>query len=134
VHEKRIEIRWRDMDAFRHVNHAVFVTYLEEVRDEVMAAALSGVGDVDDFVMVHLEVDYRRPLTQGDDIVVARCGVHRVGRSSVHTREEVRTVAGDLAATAVSVMVPVERATGSSRRLTDAERAAFEARLEPSAP
>jgi acyl-CoA thioesterase FadM len=29
VHEKRIEIRWRDVDAFRHVNNAVYATYLE---------------------------------------------------------------------------------------------------------
>jgi acyl-CoA thioesterase FadM len=24
LHEKRIEIRWRDVDAYRHVNNAVF--------------------------------------------------------------------------------------------------------------
>jgi len=31
---KRIEIRWRDMDGFGHVNNAVYLTYLEEARDE----------------------------------------------------------------------------------------------------
>src|SRR3982751_3811505 len=34
MHEKRIEIRWRDVDAYGHVNNAVYLTYLEEVRDE----------------------------------------------------------------------------------------------------
>jgi hypothetical protein len=34
VHEKQIEIRWRDQDAYGHVNNAVYLTYLEEVRDE----------------------------------------------------------------------------------------------------
>ena len=38
--ERRIQIRWRDMDGFGHVNNAVFLTYLEEGRDEFMAAAL----------------------------------------------------------------------------------------------
>ena len=30
MHEKEIEIRWRDLDPYGHVNHAVFLTYLEE--------------------------------------------------------------------------------------------------------
>ena len=28
---KRCEIRWRDMDAFQHVNNSVYLTYLEEL-------------------------------------------------------------------------------------------------------
>ena len=36
MHEKQIEIRWRDMDAFKHVNNAVYATYLEECRDELV--------------------------------------------------------------------------------------------------
>ena len=50
-HEKRIEIRWRDLDALGHVNNAVYATYLEECCDEWAARALPrrrrplGVGD-----------------------------------------------------------------------------------------
>ena len=40
MHEKRIEIRWRDLDAYRHVNNAVYSTYLEECRDEWLERAL----------------------------------------------------------------------------------------------
>jgi acyl-CoA thioester hydrolase len=130
MHEKRIEVRWRDMDGFRHVNNAVFLTYLEECRDELMASVLGGVGDLDDFVLAHVEVDYRRQLTQDDDAVVVRCSVERIGSSSVHTREEIRTEAGEIAANAASVMVPLAPDGAGARPLTDAERAAFEARLE----
>ena len=28
MHEKQIEIRWRDQDAYGHVNNAVYLTYL----------------------------------------------------------------------------------------------------------
>ena len=28
-----MNVRWRDLDALDHVNHAVFLTYLEEGRD-----------------------------------------------------------------------------------------------------
>jgi acyl-CoA thioester hydrolase len=44
-HEKRIEIRWRDVDAYRHVNNAVYATYLEECRDEWLERALGAAGD-----------------------------------------------------------------------------------------
>jgi acyl-CoA thioesterase FadM len=57
--------------------------------------------------------------------VVATCTLDRLGRSSVHTAEEIRTTAGEVAARAGSVMVPRDRTTGSARRLTDAEREAL---------
>ena len=31
---KVVEIRWRDMDNFGHVNNSCYLTYLEEARDE----------------------------------------------------------------------------------------------------
>ena len=36
AHEKEIEIRWRDLDGLRHVNNAVYATYLEVGRDELL--------------------------------------------------------------------------------------------------
>ena len=45
MHEKQIEIRWRDQDAYGHVNNAVYLTYLEEVRDEWLERALGDAGD-----------------------------------------------------------------------------------------
>ncbi len=38
--EKRIEIRWRDVDAYGHVNNAVYLNYLEEARDAWVQAVL----------------------------------------------------------------------------------------------
>src|SRR5689334_1660944 len=97
-HEKEIEIRWRDLDAFGHVNHVVFLTYLEEVRDEWLGRTLGDPALVWGFVIAHVEVDYRRELTQEDDIVVARGALERVGTSSIATRETITRAAGALAA------------------------------------
>ncbi len=131
MHEKRIEIRWRDMDAFGHVNNAVFLTYLEECRDEFMASSLNGVGDVNDFVLARVAIDYRRALTQDDDVITVRCRLEGLGRSSVRTSEEiVVTRSGEIATTARSVMVPLDSGGTGSRPLTEAERAAFESRVE----
>jgi acyl-CoA thioester hydrolase len=126
VHEKRIEIRWRDVDAYRHVNNAVYATYLEECRDELAEKVLADVGDVWDYVLARVAIDFRRELTQDDDEVVVRCAVERVGRSSVTLREEIRTRDGELSAEAEAVLVARDPETGRSRPLADAEREAFE--------
>jgi acyl-CoA thioester hydrolase len=125
VHEKRIEIRWRDLDALGHVNNAVYATYLEEARDEWMQRALEGAGDLWDYVLVRIAIDFRRELTQGDDAVLVRTRLTRIGTSSLTLREEIVKLDGTLSAEAESVVVARDRATGASRPLTVAEREAY---------
>ena len=124
--EKRIEIRWRDVDAYQHVNNAVYATYLEECRDEWVERALDGIGDPWDFVLARVAVDFRRELRLEDEAVVVSCSLERIGNSSVVLREQIRTRDGDLAAESEAVLVARDRENGRSRSLTEAERAAFE--------
>ena len=131
THEKRIEIRWRDVDAFRHVNNAVYATYLEECRDEWAERALAGTSDLWDFVLARVAIDFRHELVQDDDVVVVSATLARIGTSSITLREEIRTLDGTLSAEAESVLVARDRATGRSRPLTDAEREALGAALAP---
>jgi acyl-CoA thioester hydrolase len=127
VHEKRIEVRWRDVDNYGHVNNAVYLTYLEEVRDEWLARTLRDDESVWDYVVAHVSIDFRREVTQADDEVVATCRLERIGISSVRTREEVRIAAtGIVAAEASAVLVARDRSAGTSRPITPAERAAFD--------
>jgi acyl-CoA thioester hydrolase len=125
VYERRIEIRWADLDASRHVNNAVYLTYLEDVRTGWIERALGGSANVWDFVLARIEVDYRRELTLADVAVVASCGLGRLGRSSIRTKERVVTESGELAAEAEAVVVARDPETGASRPLTDPERAAL---------
>jgi acyl-CoA thioester hydrolase len=125
VHEKRIEIRWRDLDALGHVNNAVYATYLEEARDEWMQRALEGAGDLWDYVLVRIAIDFRRELTQGDDAVLVRTRLTRIGTSSLTLREDILKLDGTLSAEAESVVVARDRVTGASRPLTVAEREAY---------
>ena len=129
MHEKQIEIRWRDQDAYGHVNNAVYLTYLEEVRDEWLERALGDAGDAWGYVTARVAIDFRRELTQDDDAIVARLWLARIGTSSVATREEIITVSGELAAEAEAVLVARDTETGRSRPLTDVERAALEREL-----
>ena len=128
-HTKQIEIRWRDCDAYRHVNNAVYATYLEECRDEWAEAVLGPDGDLWDFVLARVAIDFRRELTLEDDAVIVSCRPVRIGNSSITTREEIRTLDGELSAEAEGVLVARDQEAGRSRPLTEREREAFERAL-----
>jgi acyl-CoA thioester hydrolase len=125
-HEKQIEIRWRDLDAYGHVNHIVFLTYLEEARDEWLGSSLGDPALVWDYVVARVEIDYRRELTLEDDAVLARCSLERLGTKSLVTSEAVVTRGGETAAEAKSVLVARDEETGRSRVISEEERTAFE--------
>lgn len=127
MHEKHVEIRWNDVDAFRHVNNAVYLTYLEECRDEWLERALGG-DETWNFVLARVAIDYRRELRLEDDVAVVRCRLDRIGSASVNTREEVWTPAGVLSAEAEAVLVALDPSSGRSRPLSVAEREALEQR------
>jgi acyl-CoA thioester hydrolase len=129
MYEKRIEIRWRDLDAYRHVNNAVYLTYLEEVRDEWLYA-LFGDDAFGDFVLAHVSIDFRRELTQADDQVLVSCSLAKVGTSSIRTREEIRILDGTLAAEAEAVLVARNLERGGSRPFTREEREILERELQ----
>jgi acyl-CoA thioester hydrolase len=127
--ERRIPIRWSDLDAYGHVNNAVYLNYLEEARDAWVEETLGRAGDTWDFVLARVAIDFRQELTQDDREVVVRCRLGSVGRSSVRTVEEIVKLDGTVSAVAESVIVPRDPATGRSRPLSDEERVALEARL-----
>src|SRR5262245_3089920 len=103
IAEVRIPIRWRDVDAYGHVNNAVFLNYLEEARDRLVGSLF---GDrAWDFVVARVAIDYRSELSQEDREAVVRCRVTGFGTSSVRTTEEVLAADGRLSAEAESVVV-----------------------------
>jgi acyl-CoA thioester hydrolase len=124
VHEKRIDIRWRDIDAYEHVNQAVYLTYLEEVLDDWLRGVFGGMWH---YVAARISIDYRAELRLEDRQVVGTVRLERVGTKSVTARSELRAPDGRLAAEADLVIVARDPETGESRPLTSAERAAFEA-------
>ena len=128
--EIRIKIRWRDMDAYGHVNNAVYLNYLEECRDAWAQSVLGGVADVWDFVLVHVGIDYRSQLTQDDAEILVRCRLDSFGTSSVRTREEIVKRDGSVSAEAESVIVPRDPEAPRSRPLTAKEREILQRELD----
>jgi acyl-CoA thioester hydrolase len=101
VFEHPVDVRWRDVDALDHVNHAVFLTYLEEGRDAFFTRAL---GDPI-YVVARLEIDLRAEVRYPDRRVTVRIEVEQLGTTSLTTRETITTPAGEVAAEARVVTV-----------------------------
>src|SRR4029079_17513342 len=91
--EVTIPIRWRDVDNYGHVNNAVYLTYLEEARDQWVRETL---GPEVDFVIVRIAIDYRRELSQDDDEVTVSCRGVGYGTSSIRTAGAIVAQAGAL--------------------------------------
>ncbi len=124
VFERAVDVRWRDTDALGHVNHAVFLTYLEEGRD----AFFTGVLHSDPmYVVARIEVDFRAEVRLEDQRVAVRIEVERIGTTSVTTRETILSPAGTPAAEARVVTVqwdpalrkPIPFSAGSRELLTE---------------
>jgi acyl-CoA thioester hydrolase len=103
VHRDRV--RFRDCDAMGHVNNAVYSTYLEEARIGVL-------GDLIDFILARVEIDFRSELRNGEDVEVrTRCS--RIGTKSFDL-EHVISADGRVVAEAKSVLVAYDYERGES--------------------
>ena len=117
--ERSVDVRWRDADALGHVNHAVFLTYLEEGRDAFFVQTLRSDPS---YVVVRLEVDLRAEVRLSAKRVTVRVEVESVGTTSVTTRETIVLPSGEVAAEARVVTVRWDEHQRKPARLTEAER------------
>lgn len=124
VFEHPVEVRWRDTDALGHVNHAVFLTYLEEGRDAFYTQTL---GSDPIYVVVRLEVDLRAEVRHPDRRVTVRIAVERLGMTSLTTRETIVTSSDEVAAEARVVTVRWDADHHKPMPFTQAERSRLKA-------
>lgn len=138
----RVQVRWGDMDAFGHVNHAVFFTYCESARIAFFAAvdtdglaAAAGPGQRLGPGLVSASLDFRRQVRYPADLDVG-VRVGRIGGKS-YTLDYGLFVAGDdeVVAEGTSVVVWVDYAArgglGEALALPDALRRRLEAHRTP---
>jgi acyl-CoA thioester hydrolase len=126
--EVTIPIRWRDVDAYGHVNNAVFLNYLEEARDRLVESLFGE--QAWDFVIARVAIDYRSELNQSDREVTVECRVTGFGTSSVRTAERVIAGDGRLSAGSESVIVARDPNTGRSRPLTEGEKVILQGAID----
>jgi acyl-CoA thioester hydrolase len=117
-----IGLRWRDMDMLGHLNQAVYHELLEEGR---AALFLSLDRASFPFVLVRVELDYRREVRRDHGTVDVVTRVERVGSKSVTLVQQLVRADGVVAAEGSSVLVAWDPQARGSRVLTDDERAAL---------
>lgn len=120
-----IQVRWRDLDAFGHVNNATFASYLEMARTDAWTALFGGRNALAiPFFVKRLEIDYRRPIGLEDEVRVWL----RVGetRGASFTFEYVVEAGGKIAAEAVTKLACVDKTTGKPVPIDPEVRATLE--------
>ena len=121
-----VSVRWSDMDAYGHVNHARTVTLLEDARTELLFKEMPRRG-LDKFtsgiVVSRLHVDYLLPLVYDGEPIEVEIWVTEVKAASFVLRYAVRARNNPrLVATAETHMVPFDVGSSRPRRLTAGER------------
>jgi acyl-CoA thioester hydrolase len=63
VHATDIEVRWRDLDAFNHVNNASYLGYIEEARVRWFHSLSDDwANETSAPVLAAIAMNYRRPI------------------------------------------------------------------------
>lgn len=128
-----MELRWRDLDAFNHVNNASFLTFLEEARIRWFASlGTEWVTETIAPLLAAVQINYRRPIPYPSDIVI-ELFAERVGNSSVTVGHRILRQADPacaedavLYADGHVVMVWIDRMSGRPTALPESVRKAAE--------
>ena len=119
-----LHVRWRDLDAFNHVNNSSYLTFLEEARLQWLRTVPGEWFSAHAMpVMAAVELHYRKPIEWPAEIdVLLSC--ERLGTSSmtIGNRIVARNDASVVYADGNVVMVWVDPATGASVPLPQAIR------------
>jgi len=77
-----LQTRWRDLDAFGHVNNAVFATYIETARGSLFQRwnlPCNGTGK--SLIVATITINYYQQLKHPTNIVVGQ-SISRIGNTS----------------------------------------------------
>ena len=121
-----IDVRWRDLDAFNHVNNSNYLTYLEESRLQWLSHVPGPWFDEHAMpVMAAAQLNYRQPITWPAQVKV-ELSCERLGNSSMTIAHRMVDAedANHLYCDGNVVMVWMDPATGKPVPLPEAIRAA----------
>lgn len=107
------DVRYRDLDPRHHVNHAVYVSYMEQAKGAFFADVIGVPLDRAPTVVRALEVDYRGPIESGQAVGVD-LRFDEVGETSFTVTYRI-TADGELVATAETVSVLLDEESGKPR-------------------
>ncbi|HEY0504936.1 MAG TPA: thioesterase family protein [Lysobacter sp.] len=121
-----LSVRWRDLDAFNHVNNSKYLSYLEEARLRWMLSVPGqGLDDHVAPVVAAANLNYRRPIEWPAEVAI-ELFVERLGNTSVTIGHRIVDANDDavLFCDGNVVMVWIDRDTGRAAQLPEAVRTA----------
>ncbi|TXI49760.1 MAG: acyl-CoA thioesterase [Lysobacter sp.] len=122
-----IDLRWRDLDAFNHVNNANFMTYLEEARIRWLdGACRPWIDDTSIPLLAAVQMNYRLPIPYPADVAV-ELFAEKIGHSSLTLGHRIVDNDGRLYADGHCVLVWIERDRGRPTAMPEAVRNAASA-------
>jgi acyl-CoA thioester hydrolase len=82
-HRTSLQVRFRDIDAFGHVNNAVYFSFIELARIRYLLDVLQPDVPFDrlPLILARVELDFRSPIEFGEDVTV-ETRVDRIGHTS----------------------------------------------------
>lgn len=120
----KVHVRWADLDAFGHVNNAIYLTYAELARVNWGArqfASIESDSPLVQMTVAHSEVDYLIPITQHSVDYDVNLWVESIGNSSFVVAYQI--VKDDVIyAKLKTVQVMIDLAKMKSRPINMAER------------
>jgi acyl-CoA thioester hydrolase len=122
-----LELRWRDLDAFNHVNNSNFLTYLEETRIRWFASwGGEWVNDEIAPLLAAVQLNYRLPIPYPSAVAV-ELYTQRVGSTSLTIGHRIVSEDGSaLYCDGHVVVVWIDRASGRPVPLPAAVLAAIQ--------
>ncbi|MDO9067012.1 MAG: thioesterase family protein [Deltaproteobacteria bacterium] len=100
-----IELRFSDLDAYGHVNSAIYFTYLETARVKLFSDFFREVSHHGIFTLVaRAECDFKIPITLYDEVIVT-LWIAKTGRSSFELEYRLHDSQEKTYATARTTMV-----------------------------
>ncbi len=120
-----MELRWRDLDAFNHVNNSSFLTFLEEARIRWFdSLGTEWVTETIAPLLAAVQINYRQPIPYPSNVVV-ELFAERVGNTSLTIGHRIESSDGaTLYADGHVVMVWIDRDSGRPIPLPDLVRKA----------
>ena len=110
----QIEIRFADLDAYGHVNNAIYFTYLESARTKAFASSFVDFLNAGlYFVVVQAECEYKKPIKLDDQFVHIEFTIEGLGRSSFTVNYRLLGKTGQHFANAKTVMVAIDAKSGT---------------------
>ena len=77
-----LDTRWRDLDAFQHVNNAEYATYIESARVDLFARwGIPGSNTGKSIIMASLKIDYLAQLKHPTSMIIGQ-RISRLGSTS----------------------------------------------------